>query len=55
MGPFMTKDFASYRHVTLFFLQAGGEVGERLCAQQDCEVGGKPVAKQSGETLLHHF
>lgn len=55
MGPFMAKDFASCRHVTLLFLQAGGEVGGRLCAQQDCEVDGKPVAKQSGETLSHNF
>lgn len=52
MGPFVAKDFGNYRHVTLLFLQAGGE---RLCAQQDCEAGGKPVAKQSEETLPHNF
>jgi len=34
----------------MLFLQAGGEVGEKLCAQQGCKAGGKPVAKQSGET-----
>lgn len=55
MQPFMAKDFASCRHVTLLFLQAGGEVGERLCAQQDCEAGGKLVSEQSGETLPHNF